>query len=110
MIANRYTSTVTVATPTGATVSSEGHATPTMATATVRCAIQPAPLASIEDETNVETATSTLLMWCAPTETLEHTSTVTVDGVAHAVIGRPRRWAVGSRNDHLEALLRRVDQ
>ena len=90
-------------------MSSEGHATPTVSTATVRCAIQPAPV-NTEDETNIEVATSTLLMWCAPTETLEHTSTVTVDGVAHAVVGRPRRWAVGSRNDHLEALLRRVDQ
>ena len=110
MIANRYTSTVTVTTPTGSTVSTEGHATPTVSTATVRCAIQPAPIASTEDESNIELATSSLLMWCAPTETLEHTSTVTIDGVDHAVVGRPRRWAVGSRNDHLEALLRRVDQ
>lgn len=110
MIGRKFTMTATVTSPTGAvTTDAEGNAVPTVETFAVRCHVQPVGR-RVEEPENIETATSTSLLWCGPDENIVHTSKVIVDDVVYEVIGHPRHWAVGSRNDHLEVVIRRVDR
>lgn len=107
MISRFFTTTMVIATPTGATTrDAEGQPIVTMTPVTTAGHVQ--PVAESERVSGQTEADARRTIWLPVGTTITHKSTVTYGGNRYEVIGDPRRWSVGSVNDHLEVTIARV--
>lgn len=106
-----FTSTSTIATPSGSTaVDAEGVPTTATASVTVACHVQPYAAKAGEDVLGQELAQRARRVWWPSGTVVTARSIVTIDGEVFEVHGDPKPWSVGSPGDHVEALLVRVQR
>lgn len=105
-----FTTTITVSTPSSASVDAEGVPTTTMATATVQGAVQPYSAATGEQVLGAEEADRARRVWLPSGTDVTSRSTLTIDEVVFQVQGDPKPWTFGRNLDHIAVLATRVDR
>lgn len=104
-ITSFFTIPVTISTPSGGSTDSEGVPTATMSTATVNGHVQPYTAQPGEEVLGRPEAERARRLWLPAATTITANSTVTIDGEAFDVRGDPKRWDVGSSNDHVAVVI-----
>lgn len=106
-----FTTSVTVANPAaGDDADAEGVPQVTMVATTVSCAVQPLAGQARSDAEQVlgqEEAQRALLLWFPAGTAITARSTVTIAGELYQVATDPKRWELGTPNDHVEVLATR---
>lgn len=103
-ISRFFTVPVTITNPAGSTTTDgEGVPTTPAPSTSVLGHVQPLGSQAAEDrQLGVEVAERARLVWFPAGTPITHRSTVAFGGDTYEVAGDPKRWSVGSANDHVE--------